>query len=77
MKRQMRIDIYSLAKAAFFFILLTMIIGCSKNQNTIVNAEVDYEKEQQSIMSVLRKSAKAYYEKDEEAWKSTYVQEPG
>ena len=54
-----------------FLIIICLGFSCNNVNNT-----VDYEKEKQAIIDVIKKETRSYYEKDLETWMSTYVQEP-
>lgn len=61
-----------LLKIFSWLFLIVVVVSCNQSYPP----PVDYEKEKEAIMAVIKKEAKTYYEKDLEGWKSTYVMEP-
>ena len=52
-----------------------LLTNCSQHQPA--NNTVDFEKEKAAIQAVIAKETESYYKQDYEAWKSTYLDDPG
>ncbi len=57
-------------------LILCFSIFLFSNCSDATPPPIDFEKEKEAIMAVIKKEAKSYYEKDLEGWKSTYVMKP-
>ena len=77
MKKLTNIQFKKFFHSFFTWILISMALGCGNSQQEQkVDAQIDFDKEKQAIMEVIKKETRTYFEKDIEGWKSTYVMEP-